>query len=219
MATAAIKYIDTQIRARFPGVRGNVGVLACRPIATSSKWSQHAHRNATDYYGSPADLAALYTWLTANRHALGAATICYDHKGGCTTPHTDHLHVDATHITGTPACAGGTPTLPRPTRSSRDINPFKDGLGGAPQAAVDTIVGGAGAVGGAIVKPITATVDFLQLLTEGETWTRVLLFTSGGALILMGLAALLGSPVVDAVGALPGPTGAVAKVGKNLGGK
>lgn len=94
-ATPSIIGIDLAVSAagfKLRGVRGNVGAVVVRKILNSSSWSQHSYGNATDYYGPADELERLYWFLKANPVAR---TVCYDGKGGCTSPHTDHLHVDA----------------------------------------------------------------------------------------------------------------------------
>lgn len=209
MATRNILAIHEAITPSFPNVSGNPGVVACRPIANTNppKWSQHAFGNATDYTGSKADLELLYWWLVVQRGRLPIGTVCFDGKGGCTTAHRTHLHVDALHMTGTPACAGGTATPPGVRQPIFDID--KTLFGSDPLGALGL---------GGIVNPIGSVVDFLQLLTDPVTYLRVLLFVGGSALLLMGLAALLLPMGIDLATKLPTGAGTVARVGQAVGG-
>ena len=100
--TPSAAALRTFIRSGWPNLRIDDGI-ACRKIAGSDRWSQHAYGNALDMYGTTAELEDLYQAL----QLIPTATeICYNHRGGCTTPHTDHLHVAALpRLRGTPACA------------------------------------------------------------------------------------------------------------------
>lgn len=97
--TGAMQQIQAAIDQRGFNVRGSGAVQVCRFTnlgdgRTSSSWSQHAYRNADDYYGSPAELQRLYDYLKANPDNLPVGTVCYNRQGPCSHPHTDHLHVD-----------------------------------------------------------------------------------------------------------------------------
>jgi hypothetical protein len=164
MPTDTISRLQTQI--------GNAGFVVsvgriegCTKIAGTDTWSQHAWGNAIDYVGSPAELERLFQWA---RLQLGVGTVCYRGRGGCTTAHDDHIHIDMLpRFGGTPPCAKGTYQ---------------------PSFAYAQIAG-AGAMVDAVVKPITSVIDFLQLLLNPQTWLRILWFVGGLALLIMGTVA------------------------------
>lgn len=107
--TPAMQQIKTAVEARYGSQITNMGVYNRRPIAGTSKWSQHAWGNAWDIGGSPTTLAAVYNYLAANRATLGIGTLCYKHFGPCSAAaHQDHIHVEPAIVkTGTPPESSG----------------------------------------------------------------------------------------------------------------
>ena len=109
MPTAAISTTVGLVKAAFPGV--TVQVDSCRKIAGSSSWSQHSWGNAADFFPKNKEQGdRLYNYIIAGKQAgiLPVTTVCWQDKGGCTTFHGDHIHVDGSpKKTGTPPCAGG----------------------------------------------------------------------------------------------------------------
>ncbi len=107
--TAAAIKAQAQIEMAYPGkfrFSSNDGV--CRKIKHSEDYSQHSWGNALDIWGKGSDLESLYWYLRSgsSREILKTRTVCYNHKGGCTTSHESHLHVDFNpKQTGIPPCA------------------------------------------------------------------------------------------------------------------
>jgi hypothetical protein len=94
--TPAAEQAKAEIEARFEGIV--FGIYKRRPIANSTRWSQHSWPNALDItyggYGntSPEAQAALdkvHAWLRANFSRLGIRTLLWRVKS-----HYDHIHVD-----------------------------------------------------------------------------------------------------------------------------
>jgi hypothetical protein len=104
MATPNILKIQADVRAAGIPVRGEP-VVVVRKIDGTNSPSQHSYGNAIDWYPTDAREAAdaknkikveslerLYSYLKG--HPL-ARVVCYYNRGGCTTAHLDHVHVDA----------------------------------------------------------------------------------------------------------------------------
>ena len=199
--TPSAAALRTLIRTGWPNLRIDDGI-ACRKIAGSDRWSQHAYGNALDMYGTHAELEDLYQAL----QLIPTATeICYHHRGGCTTPHTDHLHVDALpRMRGTPACAKGQPPADNPAEPStasvaagvaaNAATAALGPLGGLITAGAKTGIDLAGeaapvvtgettlgeAVGGAVARNL-APPDIIQ--RSGLILLGLVLLIGGGALI------------------------------------
>lgn len=220
MATQAIKAIHEAVIQRYPNVVfGGPGVVVCRKIKYTDppQWSQHAYGNGQDYGGSPDMLESLYQFLLTNRGILPIGTLCYKGRGGCTTPHTTRLHVDGLpRMKGTPQCAGGTPISgAAPRMTGGGIR--EPGVGTLDKATRDRLMDEAfentrGLFPVSISNPITSVVDFLQILTEPDTYLRALLLIGGTALVLMALAVLTAPQGLELLAQLPGGVGNLARV-------
>lgn len=94
---AAIAVIRTFVATRYPRSRLVIGSVY-RPgaiVAGTQSASEHAFGNAVDLRIEKASggldrvaMASLYNFLLAT----APCELCYNHQGGCTTSHTDHLH-------------------------------------------------------------------------------------------------------------------------------
>lgn len=197
MGTAAqARYVEWA-RGRFPDLRYDTATVI-RPIAGTSSWSQHSYGNAVDVWGSPARLEALYQETSRNRPWLAVRTLCYNRRGGCTTPHTDHVHVDFhPKQVGDPRGSGGTGPSDRvhiPGAQGVTM-PVPEGMTTAETEA---------ALAGGFANPL----DVLRALGNPQTYMRGLWLLGGTALVLVGVSRLLPA------GALPGPAGAIARMVK-----
>lgn len=93
MPTPAAQRGMDAIRQRWPTARPSFGVN-CRNIAGTNTRSQHAYGNAIDTFGPGNALEEIYQYFNAARASMSVNTVCYRGRGGCTTPHNDHVHVD-----------------------------------------------------------------------------------------------------------------------------
>jgi hypothetical protein len=184
MATDAILTIQAAIAKSGLPVKTAGPVRVVRNVSGSSRPSQHSFENAMDYYPSTSDEAAaakrgervkslesLYVWLNAKKLTgqLPAATICYYRRGGCTTDHLDHLHVDGDpHVDQ--LVTDGKAGDPGPAPPGAEA-----GFGRGSQTTLDPD----DLLTGQIENPF----DFLRLLTSGELWVRVG-FVLGGFLAI-----------------------------------
>lgn len=110
-----IDRIYSEVVAKFDHV-GSAGICACRPIAGSSTWSQHAYCNAWDIVASFNEMGKISAWLVANHGRLDIHTVIFNHRIWSAAsgwhaytgvdPHTGHVHVDCDPWgNGTPPCA------------------------------------------------------------------------------------------------------------------
>lgn len=211
MATDSILIIQAAVAASGIPVTTVGPVVVKRPIAGRSKPSQHSFGNALDYYPSSSDeaerakrgervpsLESLYQWLWQRRDTLPIATLCYYRRGGCTTDHLDHLHVD-----GDPHVDEIVETNPHLSRAIRSAEPLVNATSGAV----------------AVGEGVSSVGDFLGLLTSGEVWVRAGFIVGGflaaGAGIYF-IAREFGAPSVMEVAstATGGVAGAAAKASK-----
>lgn len=93
------KYVYLRTKLRFPKVRFG-GIFACRKIAGTDVWSQHAWGNAVDIFvPSLAYGDAVSRWLRRRRFNVA-------HHLWRTTGHYDHIHLDfRPNRRGRPPCA------------------------------------------------------------------------------------------------------------------
>ena len=94
---AALPIMRAFVAARYPGRRFEI-TSTFRPgaiVANSTSASEHAKGNAADVKilgrNGALDTAAmdgLYAFLKRTPYC----ELCWNHQGGCTTSHTDHLH-------------------------------------------------------------------------------------------------------------------------------
>lgn len=221
MPTPAILAIQKAVSESGIAVIGKP-VIVRRKIKGTDLWSQHSYGNAIDYYGIPAAMEDLYQSLLAAKRAgkLPVATLCHKGRGGCTTAHTGHVHVDGKpHQTGTPGDrSGGTPV---PDTGFFDLGSALAGASGIPGVPGSEIISGALAglnVGNpfaAITNPLDAVAGGIARLFDPQTYLRVLWFVGGAVAIGAGtvwIARELGInvPRVGDIAALT-PAGAVAK--------
>lgn len=181
MATAPARRVSFLVQREFPDARVDSNVV-CRTIAGTTSWSQHAWGNALDIFGPPDALERIYRGLAADRARYDVRTLCYRGRGGCTTPHDDHVHVDFNPKgTGTPPCAGGSDSLPDDPIDFDDIAPDlpPDVADDLPIPSNDPFTQGVSGVVGAV----TSVPDFLRFLADPQTWLRIVF-------ILIGLGAL-----------------------------
>lgn len=106
--TPKLRRIVEAVRRKFPDV--TVQTFACRKIAGSSSWSQHAYANAADLFrdGWPDSLDPVHAYLKKIQGQMGGycELIFRQQAGG--SPHLNHIHVSAAPCrSGTPQCAGG----------------------------------------------------------------------------------------------------------------
>lgn len=94
---ALLGAVRTFVAARYPGAQ-LVVLSTYRPgaiVAGTTSVSEHAKANAADLrimrrgVMDKRAMDGLYRFLLA----LPTCELCWDHKGGCTTSHTDHVHV------------------------------------------------------------------------------------------------------------------------------
>ncbi len=109
--TQAIDIIVGTAATRYPSVL-NYGIAACKRIAGSYSWSQHAYNNGVDFGGSTALLNDVANYLNMLRikHYVPAAEILWQGRnlvnGHFVSDHFDHVHVSGSPLMyGTPACA------------------------------------------------------------------------------------------------------------------
>lgn len=93
MPTPAASRAMGTIRQRWPAAKPGYGIV-CRNIAGTSSRSQHAYGNAIDIFGPGGTLESIYQYFSGNRGVFSVNTLCYRGRGGCTTGHYDHVHVD-----------------------------------------------------------------------------------------------------------------------------
>jgi hypothetical protein len=114
IGTPAIDKIYGTVVNRFRGVE-NWGIYSCRRIAGSSRWSQHAFKNAWDIHHGTL-MGEIADFLVKNYDILDVAEVIYNRRiwtrsEGWRTysgsnPHTDHIHVSGFPLaTGVPPCA------------------------------------------------------------------------------------------------------------------
>jgi len=112
--TLAIDRIITALRYNFDNW-SVWGIFACRSIAGTYTWSQHAYANAVDFGASSSKMREMAYWL-ARHPRLPVSQIIYSRMSwtpsggwryyGGINPHYDHVHVSGSpYITGTPSCA------------------------------------------------------------------------------------------------------------------
>lgn len=97
----------------------DVQVYACRKVAGSSSWSQHAWGNALDVFATKAELGQIARYLVRHARRRRVQTVIFDGRSWSwdhrrwvpytgSNPHTSHVHVDfRPRRFGTPPCAGG----------------------------------------------------------------------------------------------------------------
>jgi hypothetical protein len=185
VATSAILTIHEAIERSGIPVRSAGPVVTVRNIAGSSRPSQHSYGNASDWYPSSSDQAAaakrgervaslesLYDFLARSKAngTLPVKTLCYYRRGGCTTDHLDHVHVD------------GDPSVSRITDGEADQS-YIDQIQGAFDATIEGTPGGIQD----IPNPISNVTDFLGILASGELWIRVGFVIGGFVAIGAGL--------------------------------
>lgn len=227
MPTPQIETIRAAVTARFPrAVDG--GIDSCRKVAGSSRWSQHAYGNAWDIFGPGRTatrpdknyLDSIYWFLNNNRAALQIDELIWEHRGGgSAAAHQDHIHVSAKpKQTGTPACAGGTPTA-TPVFTNPGTQEYFEGLEDEARAdgrhwtQRDDALGTVGRGLEAYLNAGAAFSYLVSVLTDPQQWVRIGLVFGGGVLTILGLILIVTDKAgLDDLAALvPGPTGAAAK--------
>lgn len=105
----------TEILTHWPNAE-NWGICACRDVAGTSSWSQHAYCNAIDINSSSDSMYQIAGYLLQNANDLSVHTIIYHrqvwsretpywHYYDGVNPHYDHVHVDFDpQGAGTPPC-------------------------------------------------------------------------------------------------------------------
>ena len=214
MPTLAILTIGSAVTDSGIPVTGKP-VVVKRKIKNTNLWSQHSYGNAIDYYGTPGAMENLYQALLLAKKGgqLPVATLCYKGRGGCTTAHNTHVHVDGSpHQTGAPG-----------DRSSGSPIPDTSGVLDLIAAARESLLPGSGNFDFSITNPLAGLTDPLQAvavvaarLFEPETYLRLLWFVGGALLTLMGIVWIarelgVAIPKVMDLAAFT-PAGAVAKV-------
>ena len=182
MATPSINQVRSEVSAHFPSVTLSADVAVCRRIADSNRWSQHAWNNAVDIHVPDQRTGdAVYSWLVANKNRIGLATICWQNHGGCNAAdHQDHVHVDGLPTkTGTPPCAKHAPSYV--TQQSENIATPGELVGSIP------FFGSVIKAGASAGSNIHDVASFVEALGKGETWLRVLWFTTGTIAALGGV--------------------------------
>lgn len=112
--TPPIDRVITALKKRFDNW-SVWGILACRAVAGTSTWSQHAYANAVDLGASSSKMREIATWV-ANHRKLPVSQVIYArqvwtpttgwHYYGGVNPHYDHVHISGEpYLTGTPRCA------------------------------------------------------------------------------------------------------------------
>lgn len=214
--TPNLAAIVQAVNAAVPGLR--VEVSSCRSIAGTNppRWSQHAYDNAADLFGSAADLERAFRFLDGRRATLNIYELCYRGRGGCTTPHNDHLHVSAhPKGTGTPPCAGGTSRPP--TGGGVTVSPVI--LPPTPFVGpLDELVGKADEIGDDLQAVRRYLRLLLRWLSQPSSWRRVGLVAAGVLLVVIGVWLIIrdtaaGDAIGGAIGAaVGGPAGAAVGV-------
>jgi len=211
--TGRIVPIRQALFAQFPRLR-DWGTQNCRKISGSSSWSQHAWSNANDAAypagGNPRNdpyLNAAVAWLKEQKRlgtrfgpdGVRIGTILYQNGPDTTQGHWDHVHYEADpRQTGTPPCAGGTPT-PDPEEdemakttegiqrtlnahgyTDQDGKPLKvDGIWGSrTEYSFGTMVADAAAVddvGGAVYYTVQAGDSLRTIADAHDTTTAALI--------------------------------------------
>lgn len=176
MATDQILTIQAAVAASGIPVKTAGPVVVVRPISGTNRPSQHSFGNAMDYYPSTSDeaakakrgervpsLEALYDFLVRNKGSLPIAVVCYYGRGGCTTSHPDHVHVDGKpHVSSVQT--GGKAQEPG------GIMGYVDDIQGAFDATLEGTPGGIQDID----VPVISTVgELIQLVGTGELWVRV----------------------------------------------
>jgi hypothetical protein len=228
MATPNILQIQADVQKAGIPVRGEP-IVVVRPISGTNQPSQHSFGNAIDYYPTDPKQAAdarrgikveslerLYQYLQG--HSL-ARVVCYYKRGGCTTAHLDHVHVDATpkirsqaHLEEVIGKGPGKSIIDRAGDAHK--------IGG--DASTGGIIGGIGDTVSGIGDAVEAVGGFLQLVTSGEFVKRAALVVGGfsvGAAGIYFIAKEFGAPSVTQVAgaASGGVAGAAAKAVKGGG--
>jgi len=124
-----------------------------RPIAGTSRPSEHSFGNAIDVYGTVDALLFWANHLDDNRGKYNVSVICYDPGIGrkydtCTTKHTDHLHVDFG-----PHCGGNVPVSSDLPGMVSGCNAYQTGKAGA---VTDP---GTGGLLGGILQPLETILN------------------------------------------------------------
>lgn len=112
--TPAIDRVITALKKKFDNW-SVWGIFACRAVAGTSIWSQHAYANAVDLGASSTKMREIARFLSAHRE-LPVSQVIYArqvwtpisgwHYYGGVNPHYDHVHVSGEpYMTGTPRCA------------------------------------------------------------------------------------------------------------------
>ncbi len=102
-ATPAIKAVWAEVADRWGSRVTSWGVRACRYIAGTTTWSQHAFDNAWDIHGPIALLDVIAAFLRSAPMRPYVAQVLWR-----VPDHFDHIHVSGRPMfTGTPACAPG----------------------------------------------------------------------------------------------------------------
>lgn len=145
-------------------------IFSNRPIAGTNTPSEHSYGNAIDIFGSPEAMKRFAARLNTERAQYSIATLCYDGEGSpgydhCTTPHTDHIHVDFS-----PRCGpAGIPTTGSDSDRSKRCNEYQNNSGG--------VVGRGTGILDKITDPLTEPI---QGVVEGVQRAAIIL---GGVLI------------------------------------
>lgn len=198
--TPAIKQIQAAIVDAGFNVRGSP-VVVKRKIAKTNLWSQHSYGNAIDYYGTGSELERLYQALSAAKSSgqLPVATLCYNRRGGCTTAHTDHLHVDGKpHYKGTPGTSAAGPSGAEPGATDSGGNVLLDAAGDVLAFNLNPIGSLLGGGVTSITEPFQVAASVAQAAFNPATWLRVLWFVGGVALTGAGaiwIAREFGAPI------------------------
>lgn len=212
MPTPAILAIQSAVTDAGIPVTGKP-VVVKRKIKNTSLWSQHSYGNAIDYYGTPGAMENLYqSLLLAKKNGgLPVATLCYNNRGGCTTSHKTHVHVDGSpHQTGTPGDRSSGSPIPD---TGFDLDPIAGARESLLPGNLDLNIGNPFA---GITDPLNALTLGIARLFDPETYLRVLWFIGGALLTLMGIVWIarelgVNIPKIMDLAAFT-PTGAVAKV-------
>lgn len=110
--TNAIDVVAGTVFKEFPSLQ-NWGIAACRNIAGTSSWSQHAYANAIDFGGSSSTLddATYYMLSLVRKHYLPASQILWQGEeqisGSSVSDHYNHVHVSGLPLVSGPACQWG----------------------------------------------------------------------------------------------------------------
>jgi len=190
MGTLRQKSAKDVLKANFKIVTA-VSAIACRPIDCVNKpcdWSQHAYGNALDIYALPKELDKIAVYL---RSMGGASQLGVKYAAWRVRNHFDHMHLDFWPTgTGTPSCAGGSPTFVNGTASNlnfgADVPNSVPELFGAdfslkalPGQLVEALPGNIEDIGPGIANATTAIGQFLAVFFNPKTWQRALQILSG----------------------------------------